>query len=180
MDNNNNINGLGPKTFWLMTLSNSGPALVILIISIAIQASKQFVGSSLTTPINYASLAGFSVAFFAFLMALIFAWLTHINYKLILDDFAFKISKGILAKEEVAIPYNKIQSVDIRQNLAGRIMGVSQLVILTAGHEDQNEKTSGESEAEFPLIDTEIAIKLQEELLKRANTQQVVMASPQH
>ena len=51
------------------------------------------------------------------------------------------------------------------------MMGVSKLVILTAGN-DNNDK-EGESEGIFQVIDSNIAEKMRTDILERANIQEV-------
>ena len=67
-----------------------------------------------------------------------------------LDDDALKIRRGILSKEETAIPYRQIQDVDIEQNISDRIWGVARLAILTAGHEEAKEGDEDTLKASFP------------------------------
>ena len=51
---------------------------------------------------------------------------------------------------------------------------MSRLIILTAGHEDENPKgTRDEAEGVIPAVDQKLAEWLQTELLKRADIQKV-------
>lgn len=108
-----------------------------------------------------------------FLFALLVSWLLYANYTFLLGDDALKIKRGIFMRKEVAIPYRQIQDVDIEQDFSYRMLGVSRLVILTAGHEDEK-GASDEAEGVLPAIDSALAERLQAELLKRANVQTVV------
>ena len=69
----------------------------------------------------------------------------------------------------MAIPYSKVQNVNIRQTLFMRIFGVGKLEILTAGNDRHD--VENESEGMFGIIDIALAEKLKEELLKRAGVQ---------
>ncbi len=89
-----------------------------------------------------------------------------------LDTDALKIRRGILSKEEIAIPYRQIQDVDVDQSISDRIWGVARLAILTAGQEKTGEGND-ESEGIFPAIDRVLAESLQTELLKRADIEKV-------
>lgn len=183
MDNSNAYRLLGRKTFWLFVLERSQPALILLLIAIVIL----FIPTSISTagkrlPDNISSLINLGdialVAFLAAIASLILAifigWLVYVNYKFMLTEDALKIERGIFSKEEVAIPYRQIQDVDVDKPFVFRIMGLSKLIILTAGHEDKN--AGDQSEGIIPAIDSGLADKLQAELLKRADIEVVVGA----
>ncbi len=107
-------------------------------------------------------------------MALI-AWLDYRNYRFILDEFGLKISRGILSKEQTAIPYRQIQNVDIERSLLERLLGVSRLVIITAGHDDSS-NNKDITEGVLPILDKQRAVEIQEALLKRSSVQEVTEA----
>ena len=86
---------------------------------------------------------------------------------------SFKIKRGILGKTENAIPYHQIQNVDIERSFLFQILGLSRIVILTAGHEDEKPRANDEAEDVIPAIDKKLAEWLQTELLKRADIQKV-------
>lgn len=164
---------LGAKTFWLFVLSKSGLSFILLLIIVTLGFFGGYLSSNWANIINYLT----GGALFLFMISLILnfflSWLTYINYTFSLDDNGFKMRHGILNKEETAIPYRQIQSVDIRQDLLGQIVGYSRLVILTAGHDEKDRE--GEAEAEFPPLDSALAKNLQSELLKRSETQRVIV-----
>lgn len=86
---------------------------------------------------------------------------------------SFKIKRGVLNKTENAIPYRQIQNVDIERSLFFQMLGLSRLIILTAGHEDEGVKGSDEAKGIIPAIDKKLAEQLQTELLRRAEVQKV-------
>ena len=172
---------LGIKTFWLFVLGKSQVAFYLLLAGIVLLAAKGYIPAQFIRYGGYITditltLIGLAIVVEAF--ALLIGWLTYINYTFTVDANALKIRKGILNHEETALPYRQIQTIDLKQDLLGRMIGVSQLVILTAGHEDANESVSGESEGEFPVIDSGLASQLRDELLKRANTERVTIQQP--
>jgi uncharacterized membrane protein YdbT with pleckstrin-like domain len=69
--------------------------------------------------------------------------------------------------------------VDIERNISYRMFGVSRIVILTAGNEEEKKSGEDESEGILPAIDKDLAEWLQAELLKRANVQKVTEEKPQ-
>lgn len=172
---------LGKKTLMIFVLERIQAAFVLLIAAVVllILAKQSFVQTlgipnlpsylGIGAEICFLLFAGF------FLFSFLIVWLIYANYKFCLANDSLKIKRGILNKEEVAIPYRQIQDVDINRDLSFQMMGLSRIVILTAGHEDESKNgESGESEGILPAIDKDLAEWLQSELLKRANLQKVV------
>jgi membrane protein YdbS with pleckstrin-like domain len=169
---------LGYKTFIIFTLRRSKLFFIFWILAvIALLIANNLSGNfSLIFKIfSEISSIGFLLAFIAILIALFFAWLEYSNYKFLLDENALKIRRGLIPKEEIAIPYRQIQNVNIKRSFFDQIIGVSKLIILTAGHEDKEEKIKTESEGILPAIDNKLAYKIQDELIKRANIEQVII-----
>ena len=170
---------LGRKSFWIFVFGRIQASVVFLIMAVLFFA---FHGASFlnATPLgniaHYIIIAAWSalgLCILLFLFAFLSSWLIYENYKFSLGEDALKIKRGIFTREEIAIPYRQIQDVDIEQDLSYRMIGVSRLVILTAGHDD--EKTSGdETEGILPAIDSALAERLQSQLLTRANVQTIV------
>ena len=87
---------------------------------------------------------------------------------------SFKIKRGIINKTEDAIPYRQIQDVDIERDFFFLILGLSKVIILTAGHEDEKNREDDESEGVIPAVDKKLGEWLQAELLKRADIQKTI------
>ncbi len=174
---------MGKKTFWIFFLERVHAAFILLLLTIALFVLEQqpFLAA---TPVgdlaHYAALATV-ISFALFVIALIFTWLItwliYKNYKYCLGGDSLKIKRGILNKEEVAIPYRQIQDVDIRRDISFQMLGLSRIVILTAGHEDEK-PGDDESEGILPALDKDLAEWMQAELLKRANVQKVTEEAP--
>ena len=169
---------MGKKTFWIFFLERAHAAFILLILTIAlfVIAQQSFLAS---TPVgnltNYTVMAAWiCLALFLAALAITFlvAWLIYVNFKYCLGDDSLKIKRGILNKEEVAIPYRQIQDVDIKRDISFQMLGLSRIVILTAGHDD-DKPGSDESEGILPALDRDLAEWMQAELLKRANVQKV-------
>lgn len=172
---------LGKKVFWLFFMQMCPLSAVLLIVSggMLIFSFQNTTANLLLQQMQpYGLTVSFGI-FFLFLIslfvALASAWLTYISYTFLVADDALKIKRGIFSKTEIAIPYRQIQNVDIEINILFRIMGLSRLIILTAGHEDINPKDNDEAEGIIPAIDSQLALWLQTELLKRADVQKVVV-----
>ncbi len=169
---------LGPKTFWMFLIEEINAAIILFIISIGlfVLAGQPFlVVKQLGNLAPYVLLAAdLCLALTGFVLAftLIMVWLTYRYYKYCLGEDSLKIKRGILNKEEVAIPYRQIQDVDIKRDLYFQMLGLSRIIILTAGQEDETPRDS-ESEGVLPALDKDLAEWFQAELLKRANVQKV-------
>jgi uncharacterized membrane protein YdbT with pleckstrin-like domain len=166
---------LGYKTFLILTFKKSRVFFIFLIISIILSLIGDNIEGGFASICSKIALVGFFLSLISFGSALLFTWLEYHNYKFLLGENAFKVQRGILHKEEVAIPYRQIQNVNIKRSLFDQIVGLSKLIILTAGHEDREEEIRTESEGILPSIDKDLAQKIQDELLRKANVEQVVM-----
>ena len=173
---------LGRKTFYIFLLQRIRAAAIILLIAIALFAveGQPFLTKTPLGDLNgdVAIAAGVALGIFFIVLgvALLVTWLVYKNYAFALGDDALKIKKGVFNKEETAIPYRQIQNVDLERDLSFQMLGLSRLVILTAGEEEEK---SGEDESEgiLPALDKDLAEWLQAELLKRANVQKVTEAA---
>lgn len=170
---------LGKKTFWIFLLERIHAAAVFLLIAIvlfvlqgqAFLTKAPFVGN-IQPYVGTAAWTIFALFILVFLVTLLITWFIYKNYKFSLGDDALKIKKGVINKEETAIPYRQIQNVDIERDLSFQMLGLSRIVILTAGEED-TKPGPDESEGILPALDKDLAEWLQAELLKRANVQKV-------
>lgn len=68
-----------------------------------------------------------------FVGLLVAAVLTYRNFFFYATADAFIIEKGVLGKERITVPFERIQTVNINQNLIQRVLGVVGLNIDTAG-----------------------------------------------
>ncbi len=169
---------MGKKTFWIFLLERMNAAFVILILAVGL-TTVAGQSSLAKTPMGdlsgvamLAAWAAWAIFLIVFGVSFLVAWLIYANYKYCLGDDSLKIKRGILDKEEVAIPYRQIQDVDLHRDLTFQMLGLSRLDILTAGREDE-QKDGDESEGQLPALDKDLAEWLQAELLKRANVQKV-------
>lgn len=170
---------LGKKTFWMFVLERINTAAVVLLVAICLFAVKDqaFLKNipaigDVTGYMNMITWTVFGIFVVIFLAVLLIAWLTYANYKFYLDDDALRIKRGIFNKEEISMPYRQIQTVNIERDLGFQMMGLSRIVILTAG-QDESKGDEDQSEGILPALDKDLAEWLQAELLKRANVQKV-------
>ena len=169
---------MGKKTFWIFFAERANTAFIFLLIAIvlfAIAGQPFLVATPIGTLSGYAMMgAWIALSLFILVSAVTFliAWLIYKNYKYCLGEDSLKIKRGILDKKEVAIPYRQIQDVDIDRDLTFQMIGLSRIVILTAGHDDAKPEDDA-SEGQLPALDKDLAEWLQAQLLSRANVQKV-------
>ena len=168
---------LGKRTLWLMMSEQLAPSVIMLLAAAFLtvaQLSGVFSKTILAPWGIYLVIGAWLITVFVFLITFFVTYLVYDNYLFMLDEYALKIRRGIIGKEEIAIPYRQIQDVDIEQSIGDRMWGVARLVILTAGREDEKNPDAGtESEGIFPALARDLAESLQAELLKRTNVQKV-------
>lgn len=92
-------------------------------------------------------------------VAIIAGYLKYLNFTYFIDEKSreFVVRKGVFSKTRIAIPLNKIQQVNINQNLLQRLLKVFALEIDTAG--------SGKTEVKIKAITQVHAYALEERLL---------------
>jgi uncharacterized membrane protein YdbT with pleckstrin-like domain len=107
------------------------------------------------------------------------AFIATMKYKtcsIMLDESSLHLVKGIFGREEVAIPYRRIQSVDIKQPFSSRILGVARVVIATTTDLEQPSEKDNEANDEIiSLMDYPFAILVQKELTGRAEVEKMQM-----
>ncbi|WP_316785319.1 PH domain-containing protein [Pedobacter frigiditerrae] len=91
----------------------------------------------------------------------VFSYFNYRNFTFFLDEQKqeFIINKGIFNKTQLTVQLDKIQQVNINQNLLQKIIGIYGLKVDTAGSEGQ--------EVSIKAIDEKIANSLREHLLSR-------------
>jgi uncharacterized membrane protein YdbT with pleckstrin-like domain len=179
---------LGPAALWFLMIQNLLLGVFLLVVAIVIALFGHSVVGTIpngTGPtslnfllaLGYVEKAAYAAALIALLVGAVSTLITYNYTTFHLDDFALKIRRGFIDKKEMLIPYRQIQDVDINRPLLYRILGVSSLIILTAGHEDPGQK-EGEAEGVFNVVDAAVAEELQKELVEMASVQMVDEVGP--
>ncbi len=181
---------LGKRALFLFVAEKSHLVIILIFISIASLVINVLFGEELISFLNksfslnleyrpifgYLSIITFILALIIFGIIFLISWLKYINFKFFLDENSLHIIRGILNKEEISLPYQKIQNVDIDRPLLYRFLKLSKIVILTAANDSFDTTESyTEPEAYFPAIDYKLAYQLRDELLKRANIEKVII-----
>lgn len=119
-----------------------------------------------------------SVAVAAYiLMILIVAQLVYQNYFFSIDEEGFQKWYGIIHKNQVSIPFEQIQNVNITRSLLDQMLGLSRIHIETAGGANtQAHHIAGGSatkaEALLPGVTLNLAREIHDLLLEKASENQ--------
>lgn len=90
-------------------------------------------------------------------------------YKFDFSEGVFKKEKGIVLKKYTSIPYKRIQNVDIHRGLLARMLGLSNLMIQTAGSSGGGNVLTGNPEGKLPGLTKERAEEIRKELMKKTS-----------
>ena len=156
---------LDPKSVWLFFIGS----ILGCLFFIAIFILPGLAGLSFSLHRDGISLSRFFNWLWVIIpIFLVFLWilakLTYHFYRYELREDGFRKEFGIIWKQYVTIPYDRIQNVDIYRGLVARIFGLSDLHIQTAGM--SAETTRGEGR--LPGLSREVAEQLRDELVRRA------------
>ena len=178
---------LGRKTMILMLIQGLIPCVLFLFVVIALSFIKNRIsfGDSSSLDILYqlipavdpnVSVLGNIIIPVLFFLAIILGgigvlvnYLRYVCFKFTLEEFGLRMRKGVLRVEEISIPYRQMQNVDVTRPLFYRILGLSRLVILSAGHEQIEE--GDQTDTVFDPIDSEIAEEIRTLLGRRIGVQ---------
>ena len=156
----------GKKVFTYFISSNILPIVIVFVVlDLGLDFLNNFLSSKKITNINssYLIILGIIACVVAFLIA----WIKYKSVEFMFDEFAFSIRKGFFAKSEISIPYRQIQFINHKQNFNEKMLGVMNVVVETAG-EDESASNKKE-EGILPILDTDIALSLEKELLRRSS-----------
>lgn len=166
---------LGQKTFFMLILNRSFLLGVLFVCLIALLISFSYV------PYAYVNLAT-QIIFGYLLLFIIVAgltfvagWLEYIHYSIEIDEKVLKVKKGFIAEETTGIPYRRIKDVRIKRSLIHQMLGVSNIVIVLLS--DENESSQRESVTFLPVLEKEIALHIQDSILKKAQVEQIDVLS---
>ena len=157
---------LGRVAFILFTLEELKWVLVFVAFTIAVSIFRDATHAPVLISATHV-LVTFS--WLAIAIGIIWSWWKYMNTTFSLQEFDLKMRSGIIEKKEVSIPYRSIQSVDIVRGPLHQIMGLSRLVMLTAGHEEPGE--SGLTEVVLEPIDKSFAEEVRNALQERVGVQ---------
>jgi len=179
---------LGDKALFFMLLQYLSPAFflffLVIIISVAWDSLSQgfinsedvlgqfpFIGNTSISSLmpSFILIIVFMAIFFAGIGALI-ALLKYRFLTFTVEEFGLRLKRGIFNIEEITIPYRQMQNVDIVRNLLYRIFGISELIIMSAGH-DEDPTDEATTSTVFNPIDRVLAEELSRLLGRRIGVQ---------
>ncbi len=77
------------------------------------------------------ALFGFLSLMFVGIPWLIMAIVEYMSSKFIIEKNGVILEKGIISKHTIDIPYSKINSIQVRQQIIGRMLNYGDIVVLT-------------------------------------------------
>lgn len=178
---------LGHKAFILLFIRNVAPAFGLLFISILVTNMNQFIIQSVLQALNMsgqytegsiytvATIFGYIVIILYILTVLLFilgyviSKLTYHFYTFTLEEFDLRLKRGILHLETVSIPYRQVQDVNINRSLFYRMLGLSRIIIDSAGHEEKEDLN--ETNIVLEPIDKNVAEEIRKLLQRKIGVQ---------
>lgn len=174
---------LGSRTFLLLILQRIIVAIVIFISAFVVWGLKEAIPdiggvANIAAIVNGVIIFLFLVGFLVLILGIVLASLQYKVSGIMLDEVSFHIVRGMFGKEEVAIPYRRIQGVEIKQSLIYRIFGVAHVAIPTTTSLEQPGQTKNEANEEIiPLIDHRLALDIEKVLTEQAEVEQMEVKS---
>jgi len=178
---------LGSRTLLLLLARCVTPGVMLLVLSGVVAVIAPYVaggfGGAFTTGglanpqttsviyqnVSYIDMLVFLASIIMILAGIIVGLIQFRNYFFTLTEFDLKFRRGIFNQMENSIPYRQIQDINLVRTIAHRIFGVSRLVMISAGHEqDQNHD---ETDTVFDPIDADIAMEIRTFLERRIGIQ---------
>jgi uncharacterized membrane protein YdbT with pleckstrin-like domain len=175
----NTYQKLGSKTLIYDVVIHSLIPVIILLVVLGLTLVKNSTdptgsASNVSAILDFLVYWGVLIALVFFVVTFFVSWLAYTTFQFRLDADIFKIKRGVFTKQEIAIPYRRIESVDIKRNLIQQLFGVSRINIeTTIDSQSSGDDKNDANEDVFPVIDHSLAETIQEELTKRANVQKM-------
>lgn len=171
----NTYQNLGPRTFWIFVSKWLETPLVFLIVAFIMSAVRRtsLVPVEFQRMVAIASVICFIISIIVLIISIAIARFAYKSQGFCFANDALKIRKGIFTKHETAIPYSQINNVEITRTFFQQLFGVSKLTIVTSGH-DNAMTHNNEAHAVLETIDRDLAVAVQEQLLRRGDIQRVV------
>jgi uncharacterized membrane protein YdbT with pleckstrin-like domain len=169
---------LGKKTYMLFIIQQTSFAIILFIVAIVMEILNMTIGSgfvvgqSIGGIINFGVLATVFIGLFVGLGGFSVARLKYKAAKIMLDESAIRIVSGLLNRKEVAIPFRRIQTVEIKQSPIQRFIGVGHVVISTTTDlETPSEVETEINEEVIPLMDYDLARAVANQLTAKAEVE---------
>lgn len=159
---------LGPKTFFLLLIHRLWAGLLFLILA--------FVVNLLSRPFPLLwdiSLIGVGLGVFLLFISICAGWLDYYRYRIELADDSISITRGVIRTKEAVIPYKRIQNIMLERGIFDQIIGTSHLRFSISHAEGEQQSEMSRIPIILPALQYALAEHLQNELMKRANTDNI-------
>jgi len=170
---------LGSRTLFFFIIQRAIAGIIILVMALIMAELKGIllgsdVIASFALIINWVILFLLSIGLLTLVLSVIIARLQYGISTIMIDDASLHIIQGILSKEELAIPYRRIQSVEIKQSFLYRLLGVAHMAIATTTSLEQPSQIKSESNEEvIPTIDYQLALAIEKILTGQAEVERM-------
>lgn len=109
----------------------------------------------------------------AFIVTILVGWLEYYRYSISISEKNLNVARGLIATEQIGIPYRRIQDIRIKRSMVEQIFGVSEVVISIVGS-DGDDSTQHDTII-LPALAKEVALEIHANILKRAQVEQISM-----
>ncbi len=180
---------LGRIAFFLMLVRAWVPAFLVLILLsvlgifkgvtelwitesiISVGAAKAVAMSTSASMVTYIFWATALLTFVLFILGYVIAYLQYKTYTFTFQEFDLKLKRGIFHLEEISIPFRQMQDVNVDRSLLYRFLGVSRILIDSAGHEMATPHGHNDAHITLEPIDKNIAQEILTLLQKEIGVQ---------
>lgn len=136
----------------------AGALLTAVVLAALVTAIVVF---ALSWPLQEGLLLGGGVALVLFVVGVVFAVLRYRAWRFELQDDALYLERGVVTEIRTVLPYVRVQHVDTQRNPIERVLGLSRVVVYTAG--------SRGADVAVPGLTADRATALREDLRTRAS-----------
>ena len=160
---------LGKRAFVILCLEKSKIPGIMLIITVALMLFRDVLPTSTQPAVSM--ILGYLILLtvLTFLIAFIAGWIDYAEYSFNFEEYDIRMKRGLIKKKETSIPYRQIQDVNIERDPTFQLLGLSRLIITTAGHEETGEK--GMSEVVVEAMDKKLAEEMRNMLQQKIGVQ---------
>ncbi|MFA5071434.1 MAG: PH domain-containing protein [Candidatus Pacearchaeota archaeon] len=127
--------------------------------------------SSVNSVLGFFLIIIFSSVIFCFILGEVYSNLAYKNWKYELTSNEVKLERGIIWKKYSAIPFERIQNIDIRRGILARVLGFSTLDIQTAGYHVASQGGIT-AEGNIPAVSVKEAEEIRDFLIKKIGKRQ--------